>query len=298
MLYPQSRRALESQPAESALDWDQSDIDRRRDEARKAAAQMAREEVHAVADVSAGGVPCRAYLPVAAPDAVIVHLHGGGFVFNDVDVHDAAARLLANRSGMAVLSVDYRRPPEHPFPAAVRDVDAVLAWLGEYGAEHGLVGPTYLHGDSAGANLALVGALRNPGRTTGLVLLYPFLDPTCGFSSYATSAAGFGRSEAQWYWRQYAGDTQALSDPDLAPLRSDRLGTLPPTLVTTAEHDPLRGEGEHLARRAADLGVEVVATRYQGQLHGFWRHPDAFDAAVPMTWQVAGFLRELTTRRR
>ena len=66
-------------------------------------------------------MPCRLYVPRDAGDGVVVHLHGGGFVFNDVDVHDGFSRRLANRSGVAVLSVDYRRPPEHRFPAAVDD---------------------------------------------------------------------------------------------------------------------------------------------------------------------------------
>ena len=82
-----------------------------------------------------------------------------------------------------------------------------------------------------------------------------------------------------------------VTHPDLAPLRSDRLGTLPPTLVVTAEHDPLRDEGEQLALRAAEAGVEVVATRYLGQVHGFWRHPSVFPAAEPLMGQVAAFLR-------
>ena len=82
-----------------------------------------------------------------------------------------------------------------------------------------------------------------------------------------------------------------ITHPDLAPLRSDGLGTLPPTLVTTAEHDPCRDEGELLALRAAEAGAEVVATRYVGQVHGFWRHPSVFPAAEAMTEQVAAFLR-------
>ena len=82
-----------------------------------------------------------------------------------------------------------------------------------------------------------------------------------------------------------------LEHPDLAPLRSDRLGTLPPTLVVTAEHDPLRDEGEELARRLAEAGVAVTATRYLGQLHGFWRHPSVFPAAEQLLQQTAGFLR-------
>jgi acetyl esterase len=223
-----------------------------------------------------------------------VHLHGGGFVFHDVDVHDASARRLANRSGMAVLSVDYRRPPEHRFPAAPDDVDTVLAWLDREGDAHGLPGPTYVHGDSAGGNLALVAALRHPGRFRAVALVYPFLDPTAGFESYAVAADGFDPRDAAWYWHRYAATPADLEHPDLAPLRSDRLAGLPPTLVVTAEHDPLRDEGEHLARLLAEAGVEVVATRYLGQVHGFWRHPSEFPAAEPLMRQVAGFLRAHT----
>lgn len=82
-----------------------------------------------------------------------------------------------------------------------------------------------------------------------------------------------------------------LTDPDLAPLVSDRLGTLPPTYVATAEHDPARDEGERLAGLVAASGVEVVATRWLGQSHGFWRHDQAYAAAEPLMLSVAAFLR-------
>jgi acetyl esterase len=194
-----------------------------------------------------------------------------------------------------VLSIDYRKPPEHRFPSAPDDVDTVLAWLerGPALSESGprLAGPLYVHGDSAGGNLALVAALRHPGRFRAVALIYPFLDPGAGFASYETAADGFGPQEAEWYWRQYARSTADLTDPDLAPLLSKRLDTLPPTLVVTAEHDPLRDEGEHLALLLAEAGVEVVSTRYQGQVHGFWRHVDVFPAAEALVRQVAGFLR-------
>jgi acetyl esterase len=289
VLHPQARRAVEEYADAPPVSTPGFDVAAERERARAEAQRLPREPVDEVRDVDAGGVPCRLYRPAGA-DAVVVHLHGGGFVFNDVEVHDAAARRLANRTGMAVLSVDYRRPPEHRFPAAPDDVDTVLGWL----ERADLVdGPTYLHGDSAGANLALVAALRNPGRAAGLVLIYPFLDPAAGFDSYDTAADGFDRAEAAWYWQQYAASDDDLRDPDLAPLLSDRLGTLPPTLVVTAEHDPLRDEGEHLATLLAEQGVQVVGTRYQGMLHGFWRHVDVFDAAEPLTRQVAGFLRML-----
>jgi acetyl esterase len=297
-LHPQSRRALESAAGEARVFLPGYDIAAARAEARRVALAAEREDVEEVRDVDANGVPCRYYRPASSRPGgeLVVHLHGGGFVFNDVDVHDAACRRLANRAGMAVLSVDFRRPPEHRFPAAPDDVDTVVAWLDDVGLDGS--GPStrvFLHGDSAGGNLALVAALRHPGRFAGVVLIYPFLDPTGSFPSWDAAADGFDRREGDWYWQQYAATAADLENPDLAPLLSDRLDTLPPTLVVTAEHDPLRDEGEHLAHLLAEAGVTVVATRYLGMTHGFWRHADVFDAAEPLTRQVAGFLQQHST---
>ena len=194
-------------------------------------------------------------------------------------------------TGLAVLSVDYRLPPEHRFPAAPDDVSTVVGWLDREGSALGLDGPAYVHGDSAGGNLALVAALRHPEQFAAAVLVYPFLDPSAGFASYDQTGNGFDRREAAWYWEQYAATPADLEHPDLAPLRSDRLATMPPTLVVTAEHDPLRDEGEELARRLAESGVPVVATRYLGQVHGFWRHVSVFPAAEQVLAQTAAFLR-------
>jgi acetyl esterase len=292
VLYPQARRAVEAARQDQPVHLPGYDIAGARAQARELARQEVREDVAEVLDLDADGVSCRLYRPDGAVAGVVVHLHGGGFVFNDIEVHDAAVRRLANRVGIAVLSVDYSRPPEHPFPAAPDDVDKVIAHLDHNAAGLGVGGPMYAHGDSAGGNLALVAALRHPGRFRAVALIYPFLDPTASFGSYAEGpAAGFDTREAAWYWQQYAARPQDLRDPDLAPLLSDRLHTMPPTLVVTAEHDPLRDEGEQLAARLAEQGVAVVATRQLGQVHGFWRHSDVFDAAEPLTRQVAGFLR-------
>ncbi|KQT89475.1 alpha/beta hydrolase [Marmoricola sp. Leaf446] len=293
MLFPQARRAVEAAAGDTPVQDPGFDVVSARAEAQRVALAEPREPVAEVRDVDTDGVPCRLYVPAGAAPGVVVHLHGGGFVLNDVEVHDNAARRLADRCGLAVLGVDYRRPPEHRFPAAPDDVSTVVGWLDAHADAEGLAGPAYAHGDSAGANLALVAALRHPGRFTALALTYPFLDPRGEGASYGLEGVGFERGGAQWYWQQYAGTPADLDDPDLAPLRSSdaRLATLPPTLVTTAEGDPLRDEGELLARRLAELGVEVTATRYLGQVHGFWRHPSVFDAAEPLTRQVAGFLR-------
>ncbi len=272
--------------------WDpRFDIAAQRAEARAEAAREPREEVTEVRDLDVDGVSCRLYRPAGAGPGVLLHLHGGGFVFGDIDVHDAAVRRLANRAGLPVLGVDYRRPPEHRFPAAPDDVDTVLRWLDRCADEAGLAGPAYVHGDSAGGNLALVAALRNPGRFRALALTYPFLDPRASGESYRSENHGFDPREAGWYWQQYARTAADLDHPDLAPLRSDELHTLPPILVVTAEHDPLRDEGELLVARLTALAVPVVGVRFLGQLHGFWRHVEVFDAAEPLTRTIVGFLR-------
>lgn len=295
VLHPQAAAAAAAVAAEMPVTDPAYDVAADRAAARADALTQPREDVLEVRDLDADGVPVRYYRPVEAPAGLVVHLHGGGFVFNDVEIHDPSVRRLANRSALAVLSVEYRRPPEHRFPAAPDDVSTVVGWLDAGGlAELGLPAdvPLMAHGDSAGGNLALVAALRHPGRFVALGLVYPFLDPTASAPSYHTEAHGFDRSEALWYWEQYAASPTDLTDPDLAPLLSDRLATLPPTLVTTAEHDPCRDDGEALVELLGEAGVEVVGTRYLGLVHGFWRHPAVFDAAEPLMRQVAGFLAQ------
>jgi acetyl esterase len=291
VLYPEAARAVEAALSDAPL-WEPGyDVAAARAANRALALSEPPEDVAEVGDLDADGVRVRMFRPESAEPGLLVHLHGGGFVFHDVDVHDRPCRRLANRLRMAVLSVDYRLAPEHRFPAAPDDVDTVLQWLDHGGAELGLGGPAYVHGDSAGGNLALVAALRHAGRFRAAVLHYPFLDPRAGFASYELGAAsGFDPREAAWYWQQYAATDADLTDPDLAPLLSDRLGTLPPVLVTTAEHDPLRDEGEHLAALVAEAGGQVTCTRYLGQIHGYWRHA-AFPASEQAILQSCAFLR-------
>lgn len=285
MIYPEVRAAIASDDSPD-LSTPGFDVAAHREEVRLFNLRQPREDVASVEDVDADGVRCRLYTPVDPLAGLVVHAHGGGFVLNDIDVHDAVSRRFANRVRRPVLSVDYRRPPEDRFPAAPDDLDTVVGWL----RRGGLPGPYAAHGDSAGANLALVAALRNPGFFRAVALVYPFLDPRNSFPSWAEGAdSGFDPSEASWYWGQYARTEADYDDPDLAPLLSDRLHTLPPTFVATAEHDPLRDEGEELARLVAEAGVETVGIRCLGQTHGFWRHPQ-FAAAEPLLRTVAGWV--------
>lgn len=298
-LHPQSLAAIELWSQQPGPGEPGFDIARQRAAARAAAAAEPREEVAESRDVDADGVTCRLFRPARTGDGgLIVFLHGGGFVFGDLDTHDAQSRRLANRTGLPVLAVDYRRPPEHRFPAAPDDVDTVLRWLRRAGAGLGVdTDRPVVVGDSAGGNLALVAALRNPGLFTACVLVYPFLDPRGRYASPAGENGGLTSAEGRWYWDQYAADPADLQHPDLAPLGSDRLGTVPPTLIVAAEHDLLRGEDVELARRIEDAGGSVELSTYPGMIHGFWRHPALFDAAEESLAEIAGFLRRRTSIR-
>jgi acetyl esterase len=292
-LHPQSVAALElwaQGPSVTDPGFGADGIAAMRRDALAAAALEEKEPVDRVEDVDADGVRCRLYVPAGARRTVLF-LHGGGFVFGDVDTHDGQSRRIANRTGSAVLAVDYRRPPEHRFPAAPDDVDTALGWLLAQLPGLGLDPARVVAlGDSAGGNLALVAALRNPGVLAATVLVYPFVDATASMPSYARTDGGLTRAQGDWFIRPYIRDERDLVDPDLTPFLATSFATLPPTYVQVAEHDVLADEDVELARRLADAGVPVETTVYDGMVHGFWRNPQLFDAAEVALADAAAFL--------
>jgi acetyl esterase len=201
------------------------------------------------------GVPVRRYHPGAGP--VVVYLHGGGFLVGDLDTHDAQVRRLAAATGASVVAVDYRRAPEHPFPAAIDDAVAVAA------RQEGAVA---LAGDSAGGMIAVLAALRLRGR---LPLLAQLL--------VCPNADGSGGGDYREWVELWLPDQASRAAADL--LTADLRG-LPPALVVTAEHDSLRGEGDAYARRLAEAGVPVVHRCEPGLEHNFPSMRDTSPAAA------------------
>jgi acetyl esterase len=222
----------------------------------------------------------RLYRPVTSRSrGVTVFFHGGGFVIGNLDTHDHVCRDLCGGSGAAVIAVDYRLAPEHPFPAAVDDCLDAVRWIAEHSklldidAERMVVA-----GDSAGGNLAAVTALRirdegGPG-LRAQVLIYPVTayhtPPT---RSYIENQSGYSLTRAAMirFWSDYLTDERETRHPHACPLRANSLARLPRTLIVTAEFDPLRDEGEAYANRLFDAGVPVMHWRYDGMIHGFFR---------------------------
>lgn len=234
-----------------------------------------------------GDLPVRLYRPDGPePLPVLVYFHGGGWVVCDLETHDPTCRALANGAGSLVVSVDYRLAPEQRYPAAAEDAHAATAWTAEHAHELG-ADPARLAvaGDSAGGNLAAVTCLMARDRGGPPVcfqlLVYPVTDCAFGTASYRDNATDYflTRSEMEWYWRQYLGADGDAASPYASPLRAESLADLPPALVITAEHDPLRDEGEAYARRLEDAGVDAIATRYDGVFHGFFSLKGALPAA-------------------
>ena len=224
----------------------------------------------------------RLYHPGGAP-ALMVFFHGGGWLVGSIHSHDQLCAHIAAKSGVAVLSVDYRLAPEHRFPAAVDDAFDAVVWAAAHGDELACdVNRLAVGGDSAGAHLAAVTALTarqikpgQPGSPPNLKyqwLIYPTVEPDSGLPSVAENAAGPGLTldDMRWFWGQFCADLQS-NDYRVAPSRAASFAGLPPAHVLTAEADLLRDEGERYAELMRAAGVAVTMQRGPGMTHGFAR---------------------------
>ena len=226
----------------------------------------------------AGDIPVRVYVPTSdpGPRPVLVYFHGGGWVIGDLDTHDGTVRALAEGSGATVVSVDYRRAPEDPFPAAIDDCVAAVRWVADNAGELDVdAGRLAVGGDSAGGNLAAIAAIElrdSPVDVAFQLLIYPVTDGTMTRPSIDANAEGYflTKDTMDWFWEQYVGPGDRTG-PRVSPMHvpDGALTGLPPALVITAEYDPLRDEGEAYGARLVGAGVEVTTSRYDGVIHGF-----------------------------
>jgi acetyl esterase len=290
-------------------------VDEARETVRTASAQLAghRVDVHAVVDRAipgpAGDITVRIYSPRApsrGPSPIVLHYHGGGFVCGDLDTHDAVARYYCRHADAIVVSVDYRRPPEHRFPAAVDDSYAALCWAVDQAASFGgNPGRVAVTGDSAGANLSAVmcqlAKLRSRPAVAFQALLYPVVDlsPAAPFVSREKFGGGdyfLSNRDMEWFASLYLSDVPAqVKDPRASPLLAPDLAGLPPALVVTAGFDPLRDEGKAYADRLAADGVPVEYRCFESTIHAFASFGGAIPAGNEALALVASRLRRALT---
>lgn len=248
-----------------------------------------------------GPIHARIYWPdVTGPLAALVWFHGGGFTIGSVEESEAECRHLAVLSSSAIVSVEYRLAPEHPFPAGLEDCLAAVSWVHAHARELGIDAHRIgVGGDSAGGNLAAVVArlARDAGGPPlGLqVLVYPITDlSTLDTPSYREFADGpyLTRDSMAWYRDQYLPNETDRPNPSVSPLLLDDPAGLPPAFIVTAEIDPLRDEGEAYAKRLQDAGVRVRLRRYDGMIHGFFSLHYALDGGKQVLRDVAAAVRE------
>lgn len=254
------------------------------------------------ADAPHGKIPLRLYRPLDAREGetlpVLVYFHGGGWTIGDLDTHDTLCRELANGSGCALVSVDYRMGPEHRFPAAVDDCLTATRWVRENAGALGLdAARLAVGGDSAGGNLAAVVAIA--ARDAGdlpiayQLLIYPATDMRRVAPSHARNGEGYllTRETISYFHDHYIDDPAHDLDWRASPLLREDLAGLPPALVLTAGYDPLRDEGLQYAQRLSDAGNRAAYVCFERQIHGFVTMGKVLDEANTAVALCAAELR-------
>lgn len=225
-----------------------------------------------------GDLPIRVYRPAGEPPfPILLWFHGGGFVLGTLDTADPTCRALANASGCVVVSVGYRRAPEHPFPAGVEDCYAATKWVSRNTETlQGSPGKLAVGGDSAGGNFAAVVALMardRDGPAIGYqVLVYPVVSAETDWPSYRENEEGYFLTAAtlEWFRDHYFDSATHEANPYAYPLAADDLSDIPPATVITAGFDPLRDEGIAYAEALESAGVAVEHRHYPDMIHGFF----------------------------
>lgn len=261
------------------------------------AAAMPGTDIDHVANLDADGVPVRFYRPASdTPLPLLVFLHGGGWMFGDLDTHDAMTRHLAAASGCAVLGVGYRLAPEHKFPAGLDDAMTALDWARRSARDLGCdPARIALGGESAGGNLTAAATLRlraeNKPQPLFQLLIHPATDLSFSLPSFAeVGAPGLSKNYLDACREYYLGRA-SVADPLVSPLRADCLGGLAPAIVLTASEDPLRDDGEYYAAALVRAGVETLARRLPGLPHGFQFLPITIPAVAAANDLIGGLVR-------
>ncbi|WP_343744374.1 alpha/beta hydrolase [Chitinophaga sp.] len=246
-----------------------------------------------------GDIRIRIYRPSDGPSLpAVLYFHGGWFNAGSLETHDRPVRALAKESNAVFIAVDYRLAPEFPFPHGLNDCRHVLKWVNEHTGELKIDGARIaVAGDSAGGALAAAAAshaLKTAGvRIRCQALIYPVTDASLSSPSWEEFADGpnLTLEGARLAWDLYTPSPADRNHPDASPVMAEEFTTVPPTLIITAQYDPLRDEAVLYAQKLQAAGVDIKLTEYTGMIHGFFQMGGMISSGKQAIAEVAGFLR-------
>jgi acetyl esterase len=249
-----------------------------------------------------GAIPVRVYRPgrrAGSAHPLVVYFHGGGFVIGDLFTADGLCRRLANASGATVVSVHYRRAPEHPLPATHYDAFAAARWAQRHAAQLGAdPARLVLAGDSAGGGLAAHVAQRLRDETATGAALQLMFNPGLDFTLAHTDrdprmAKLLDWPTIDWFAGHALAPPVDRADPVISPSRAPDLAGLPPAVIITAGTDPFRADAEHYAAALEAASVPMTLHDFPGQLHGFTDMDLLFPAAGTSLHLAANAIRDI-----
>jgi acetyl esterase/lipase len=310
-LHPQMSEVLEKQAeivpgARKVHELDANDARRQYARGRQywnADAPEVAEIIESRVEGPAGSIPVRVYLPNGQrPLPALIYLHGGGWVVGNLDTHDKIMRLLALRSGAAVIGVDYRLAPEHKFPTAIGECCAVVAHVRDHGADWGVDARRIaIGGDSAGANLAVAVALElretEPTLLSLLVLVYGVfgLRDSASRRLFGQRTDSFSNKDMDYYYECYMRGPEDQHDERLNVLAADLRG-LPPAIIAAAGMDLLLDDNIAMHELLVAADVPSSLKIYDGVLHGFLHYSRTLDAAGAAIDDTAAAMRSAFER--
>ncbi|AWR96762.1 alpha/beta hydrolase fold domain-containing protein [Acidianus sulfidivorans JP7] len=253
--------------------------------------------------VDGGEIKTRIYYPERKRESypLLVYYHGGGFVLGSIETHDSICRLIAKLGDIAVASVDYRLSPEYKFPTPVNDSYKALKWLYNNAEKYSLDSSKIaVGGDSAGGNLAAVMSLMDRDNNEKMIKYQILIYPSVNMVDISPSIFEFSEGYfltyklMRWFGSMYFANPKDGLNHYASPIFAD-LKNLPPSLVITAEYDPLRDQGETYSYLLKINGNQSTSIRYNGVIHGFVSFHEYLDEGRAAIEQISGYLKRLST---
>lgn len=242
-------------------------------------------------------IPVRIYRPHGKEiqqSSAIIYIHGGWFIAGGYETHDAVVRKLANKTGSAVIFIDYRLAPEYPFPAGLNDCIDGINWVFKNAESLG-IDPDKIGiiGDSAGGALATAVSTQLGKQLKFQILIYPAADNQLNSKSWETYENGpvLNKQGGIDAWAGYLPEEEK-GNPLAIPVLIKDFKETPPTLIILAEHDPLLDDGKQLSLNMENAGVTLKTSLYKDMVHGFMHMGDLLEEMQLAVNEMADFAHQ------